>query len=191
MAAVCLGGQLIATRFDTDTPQPDYIQYGIDADTGQATWLSAGSRPDGRTRQFFANGYATGRATFSPGYYFEQQHDVIAAPAPRVELPAPTLTVLESSQQGDQRTELLWIASSRSAPYVHLDLALPGELTAARVNGRPVNVADMPTHRRQRFTLLYFGVPLGGVEVVLTLRATVQLQGLSSITQTGCLPSRA
>ena len=100
LAAVCLGGQLIATRFDADTPQPDYIQYGIDADTGQATWLSAGSRPDGWTRQFFANGYATGRATFSPGYYFEQQHDVIIAPAPQVELPAPTLTVLDSRQQG-------------------------------------------------------------------------------------------
>ena len=56
---------------------------------------SAQGRPDDWTRQFFANGYATGRATFSPGYYLDQQHDVITAPAPQVELPAPTLTVLE------------------------------------------------------------------------------------------------
>ena len=60
---------------------------------------------------------------------------------------------------------------------MHLDLALPGELTAATVNGKPVNVADMPTHRRQRFTLLYFGVPRGGVEVVLTLRGDGAISG--------------
>jgi hypothetical protein len=177
LAAVCLGGQLIATRFDADTPQPDYIQYSLDADTGKATWLSAGSRPDDWTRQFFANGYATGSATFSPGYYFEQQHDVITAPAAQVELPAPTLTVLESRQQEDQRIVRLRIASPRSAPYAHLDLALPGELTGAIVNGKPVNVADIPSHRRQRFTLLYFGLPRGGVEVDLTLRGSGAMTG--------------
>jgi Peptidase family M28 len=177
LAAVCLGAQLIATRFDADTPEPDYIQYSLDADTRQAIWLSAGSRPDDWTRQFFANGYATGRATFSPGYYFEQQHDVITAAAPPTELPAPTVTVLESRQQGDQRMVRLQLASPRSAPYAHLDLALPGELTGATVNGNPVNVADIPTHRRQRFTLLYFGLPRGGVEVRLTLRGDGAITG--------------
>jgi hypothetical protein len=177
LAAMCLGGQLIATRFDADTPQPDYIQYSLDADTGQAAWLSAASRPDGWTRQFFASGYAMGRVAFSPGYYFEQQHEVITAPAPQVELPAPTLTVLDSRQQGDQRMVRLRIASPRNAPYAHLDLALPGELTEATVNGRPVNIADIPTHRRQRFTLLYFGLPPGGVEVDLTLRGTGAMTG--------------
>jgi hypothetical protein len=177
LAAVCLGGQLIASRFDADTPRPDYVQYSLNADTGQASWLSAGSRPDDWTRQFFANGYAIGRATFSPGYYFEQQHDVITAPAPQVQLPAPTLTVLDSKQQGDQRMVRLRIASPRSASYAHLDLALPGELTEATVNGKPVNIADIPTHRRQRFTLLYFGLPRGGVEVDLILRGSGAMTG--------------
>ncbi len=177
LAGVCLGGQLLATRFDADTPQPDYIQYTLDADTGQASWLSAGSAPDDWTRQFFGNGFATGRASFSPGYYFEQQHDVITATAPLITLAAPTMTVLESRQQGDQRTVRLRIASPRSAPYAHLDLALPGELTRAIVNGKPVNVTDIPTHRRHRFTLLYFGLPRGGVELDLTLRGDGAITG--------------
>jgi hypothetical protein len=177
LAAVCLGGQLITTRFDADTPRPDYIQYSLDADAGQASWLSVGSRPDDWTRQFFTNGYATDRATISPGYYFEQQHDVITAPAPQVQLPAPTLTVLESRHRGDQQTVRLRITSPRGAPYAHLDLALPGELTAATVNGKAVNVADIPINRRQRFTLLYFGLPRGGVEVDLTLRGSGALSG--------------
>jgi hypothetical protein len=148
----CLGGQFVVTRFDADTPQPDYIQYSLDADTGQASWLSAGSRPDDWRRQFFGDGYAAGRAAFSPGYYFDQQHDVITAPAPKVELPKPILTVLKSQQQGDQRVLRVRLTSPRNAPYVHLDLALPGELTGASVNGKPVNVADIPIHRRQRFS---------------------------------------
>jgi hypothetical protein len=178
LAAVCLGGQLIATRFDADTPRPDHIQYSLDADSGEATWLSAGSRPDDWTRQFFTNGYATERAIFSPGYYFDQQHDVMTAAAPQVELPSPTLTVLESRPQGeDQQTVRLKLASPRSAPYAHLDLTLPGELTAATVNGKPVNVADIPINRRQRFTLLYFGLPRGGVDVDLTLRGSGAMTG--------------
>ena len=71
----------------------------------------------------------------------------------------------------------LQLASPRSAPYAHLDLALPGELTGATVNGKPVNLADIPTHRRQRFTLLYFGLPRGGVEVDLTLRGDGAITG--------------
>ena len=102
---------------------------------------------------------------------------MITATAPLITLAAPTMTVLESRQQGDQRTVRLRIASPRSAPYAHLDLALPGELTRAIVNGKPVNVTDIPTHRRQRFTLLYFGLPRGGVELDLTLRGDGAITG--------------
>jgi hypothetical protein len=56
-------------------------------------------------------------------------------------------------------------------------LTLPGELTAATVNGKPVNVADIPINRRQRFTLLYFGLPRGGVDVDLTLRGSGAMTG--------------
>jgi hypothetical protein len=49
--------------------------------------------------------------------------------------------------------------SARRDHRQELDLRLPGELTEATLNGRPVNVADIPTDRRQRFTLLCFGPP--------------------------------
>jgi hypothetical protein len=87
------------------------------------------------------------------------------------------LTVLESRPQGDQQTVRLKLASPRGAPYAHLDLALPGELTRATVSGKPVNVPDIPINRRQRFTLLYFGLPRGGVEVDLSLRGDGAITG--------------
>jgi hypothetical protein len=142
---------LVSTR---TSPCPISFQYTLNADTGQASWLSAGERPDAWTAQFFADGYTTTTAAFSPGYYFEQQRPVITAAAPRINLPAPTLTVVENKQQVDIKTVRLRVASPRGAPYAHLDLRLPGDLTEATVNGRPVTVADIPTNRRQRFTLL-------------------------------------
>jgi hypothetical protein len=102
---------------------------------------------------------------------------VITAPAPRINLPAPTLTVVENKQQVDIKSVRLRVASPRGAPYVHLDLRLPGELTEATVNGRPITVADIPTNRRQRFTLLYFGLPPRGAEVSLTIRGTGPISG--------------
>jgi hypothetical protein len=87
---------------------------------------------------------------------------VITAAAPRINLPAPTLIVVENKQQVDIKTVRLRVASSPGAPYAHLDLRLPGDLTEATVNGRPVTVADIPTNRRQRFTVLYFGLPAEG-----------------------------
>ena len=177
LAAVFLGTELATTRFDADKPLPDFVQYTLNADTGQASWLSAGERPDAWTAQFFADGYTTTTAAFSPGYYFEQQRPVITAPAPRINLPAPTLTVVENKQQVDIKSVRLRVASPRGAPYVHLDLRLPGDLTEATVNGRPVTVADIPTNRRQRFTLLYFGLPPQGAEVRLTIRGTGPISG--------------
>jgi Peptidase family M28 len=177
LAGVFLGTQLITTRFDADSPRPNFVQYTLNADTGQASWLSPGEQPDSWTAQFFADGYTTTTADFSPGYYFEQQRPVITAPAPSIELPAPTLTVVENTQQAAIKTVRLRVASPRNAPYAHLDLRLPGDVTEATVNGRPVNVADMPANRRQRFTLLYFGLPAEGAEVSLTIRGTGPITG--------------
>jgi hypothetical protein len=45
------------------------------------------------------------------------------------------------------------------------------------VNGKAVNVPDIPTNRRSRFTLLYFGLPPHGAEVRLTIRGIGPITG--------------
>ena len=177
LAGVFLGTELIITRFDAGTPRPNFVQYTLNADTGQTSWLSPGEQPDGWTAQFFPDGYTKTTAAFSPGYYFDQRRTVITAPAPRIELPPPAFTVLENRQQADSKSIRLRIRSPRGAPYAHLDLTLPGELTEATVNGKAVNVSDIPTNRRSRFTLLYFGLPPQGAEVRLTIRGTGPITG--------------
>ncbi|HJY44227.1 MAG TPA: M28 family peptidase [Propionibacteriaceae bacterium] len=177
LAAVFLGAQLVASRFNAERPRPNFIQYSLNADTGQATWLSAGNRPDAWTRQFFPGDYRRETSAFSPGYYFEQQLEIITAPAPTVPLAEPKLAVLEKRQQGDELSLRLRLSSSRGAPYAHLDLQLPGELLAAAVNGVSVNTTQIPPNRRQRFTLLYFGLPARGAEISMTLRGTGTITG--------------
>jgi Peptidase family M28 len=177
LAGVFLGIELATTRFDADSPRPNFVQYTLNADTGQASWLSSGEQPDAWTAQFFPDGYTTTTAAFSPGYYFEQQRPVITAPARGIKLPAPTLSVVENKPQADIKKVRLRVASPRGAPYAHLDLRLPGDLTKATVNGRPVNIPDIPANRRQRFTLLYFGLPAEGSEVSLTIRGTGPITG--------------
>jgi hypothetical protein len=177
VGAMFLAVELATTRFSPDTPQPDQIQYTLNADTGQATWLSAANQPDDWTKQFFAHGYTQHNQAFSPGYYFDEKLPVITAPAPAVDLAAPRVKVLNDRGSGT-RTVGFRLSSPRGATYAHLDLRLPGDLTAATVNGKPVNVADIPAEGRDRFTLLYFGLPPRGVAVTLTVRASGPMTGM-------------
>jgi hypothetical protein len=177
VGAMFLAAELVTTRFSPDTPRPDQIQYTLNADTGQATWLSAGKQPDDWTRQFFVHGYTQGNQAFSPGYYFDEKLPVITAPAPAVDLAAPQVEVLNDRGRSGIRTVAFRLSSPRGATYAHLDLRLPGDLKAATVNGKQVNVADMPAVGRDRFTLLYFGLPPRGVAVTLTVKASGPLTG--------------
>ena len=60
IAAVCsLALLAVATArlgFDSNHPRPDTINYQLNADTGQASWLTRDANPDGDTHQFFAAG---------------------------------------------------------------------------------------------------------------------------------------
>jgi MFS family permease len=168
-------GERTVGRFDADTPRPNYIQYTLDADAGTASWLSTGTRPDLWTEQFFAGGFATGRSAFSPGYYFGQEYDVITAPAPPLELAAPQVVVVSDSVADEVRTLRLRLRSPRGGAMVHLDLALPGDLVAAAVEGETVEVDESMALRR--FPIAAYNTGTSGVEVSLSVRSTDTITG--------------
>lgn len=168
-------GERAVGRFDADTPRPNYIQYTLDADTGTASWLSTGTRPDPWTEQFFAEGYTTGRSAFSPGYYFGREYDVITAPAPPLELPAPQAAVVSDSVADGIRTLRLRLRSPRGGAMVHLDLALPGDLVAASVEGQTVEVDEAMALRR--FPIAVYPPGDRGVEVTISVRSMEPVTG--------------
>jgi hypothetical protein len=172
--ALALGAQLNG-GYDETRPRPNYIQYTLDADSGRATWLSTGTDTDEWTEQFFHDGYTTERRAFSPGYYFGQQFDVLEAPAPPVQLPAPKLTVLDDTTTNGVRTVRLLLTSPRGAPTAHIDLKLPGDLLAATVGGEVIKVD--PGASQRRLPLAAYNLGDEGIELSISVDSTADITG--------------
>jgi hypothetical protein len=175
LAATCLGGVQLSSGYDAGQPRPDYVQYTLDADSGTAAWLSAGKGTDAWTEQFFRAGYTTGHRAFSPGYFFDQEFDVIEAPAPAVNLPAPELAVINDTKTNGVRTLQLRLTSPRGAPAAHLDLTLPGDLVAATVGGQTIKVDETTSQRR--FPLAAYNIGTQGMEISISVRGSGLITG--------------
>jgi hypothetical protein len=175
LTAACVVGLKATTNYAPDRPRPDHIQYSLDADAGRANWVSAGTAPDGWTRQFFTDGYTESRQAFSPGYFFDQKFDVIQAPAPTVALAPPQLHVLTDSTADGVRNLRLKLTSPRNAPTAHLDLTLPSDLLAASVDGETIKIGNKPPARR--FPLTAYNLGTRGMTVALSIRSTAAITG--------------
>ena len=172
LAIVFLAAELVGTRFDADHPRTDYVQYRLDADGGEASWISDTNPPDAWTDQFFEDGYTEGQMAFAPVYNYGTRFEVIRTPAPEVDLPAPRLEVLDDAASAGSRDLRLRLTSQRGAPYVHLEMDLPGEWTEASVDGEEIAVSEIPSERRGEFALTFYNLPQDGVEIRLSVRST-------------------
>jgi membrane protease YdiL (CAAX protease family) len=170
-----VAGERVTGTFDHETPRPNYIHYTVDRDTDTASWLSTGTRPDAWTEQFFADGYTVDRRAFSPGYYFDQQFDIITTAAPALDLPAPQVDVVSDAASEGIRTLHLRVRSRRAAPMVHLDLSLPGDLVAARVEDDDLRVDQ--TQGLRRFPIAIYNPGDRGLDVTISIRSTEPVTG--------------
>jgi hypothetical protein len=172
LAIVFLAVELVISRFDADHPRPDYVQYRLDADTGESTWISDTNPPDAWTEQFFKGSYTKGQMAFAPVYNYGTQFEVIRALAPKVDLPAPRLEVLDDTTSADTRELRLRLSSPRGAPYAHLETDLPAEWTQASVDGEKITVSQIPAEQRGNFALTFYNLPADGIEITLSVRST-------------------
>ena len=171
-ALIFLAVELVSSRFDADHPHPDYVQYRLDADTGEATWISDTIPPDAWTEQFFKESYTKRQMAFAPVYNYGTSFEVIRAPAPEVELPAARLEVLDDTTSAGTRQLRLSLSSPRGAPYAHLETDLPTEWTQASVDGEKIAVSQIPAEQRKTFALTFYNLPREGIEITLSVRST-------------------
>ncbi|HET9016001.1 MAG TPA: M20/M25/M40 family metallo-hydrolase [Thermomicrobiaceae bacterium] len=165
LAALLLVGFGVArSGFDVSQPRPDQIAYVLDADRGQASWISVGDRSDAYTAQFFTGG-AT-RTTFAPmpSEQPDRTFPALETAAPVVDLPSPVLTVTNDLAGPAGRTIQLHLTSPRGAPNVQLELTAPGGIDRLVVAGRTV---DLGGAARTSLTLQYYGLPANGVDLTL------------------------
>jgi hypothetical protein len=164
-----------AAGFNTERPRPDYIEYALDAETGRARWVSAGTAPDDWTEQFYPQGFSADQLAFSPGYFFGQPMDVITAPAPPIELVPPDMELVEERTENEVRTVTMRLTSPRGAPTAHLALDLPGDLVAADVEGQDLLIPEGQAVRELPITAYNLGED--GMRITVSTRSTGPITG--------------
>lgn len=168
LSLVSVGLAFASTPFSKDAPQPLFLQFLQDADSGQARWLAFGGRPfPPELRQ--AGSFPQERAQAYP--WGPEGYRAFTSPAPRLDAPGPQASVLEDSVvQGKRRVRLL-LTTNRGAREAALIVPDGAKLEAATVDGEPVPVRpDRPAGSFQEIGSSSMGPE--GIEIVLTLGET-------------------
>jgi hypothetical protein len=142
------------------------VAYLLDADSGRATWFSAGPEQDEWTRQFFASDPERG----SVGKLFpipqRSGFPIWQGEAPKVALEAPQVDVLDDQTAGGVRTVRVNLSSPRGAPVMMLDVQPYGAIQAVTVEGKRIEPIESKTNL---WSLTYYAVPEDGFQVELEL----------------------
>ncbi|WP_418277363.1 M28 family peptidase [Isoptericola jiangsuensis] len=155
--------------FDAEHPQPTALGYALDADTGDAWWVSDEVAPGDWTSQ-----YVDGRSALSP--QFPPLHDdVWVGTAEVADLPAPVVEAVDDTTAGEERTLTLRIrpgdgeiGTAGALRYVDVSGApmAPGTVRSATVAGR-----EVPVEPAGVLDTRYYAPGADGVEVTVTVPA--------------------
>jgi len=164
VALVAVG--LSVDRFDAAHPEPTHLMYALDADTGQARWLSESPDPAAWTAQY-VGGEPTAVTGTLPAFGDEK---LLTGPAQAATLPAPLVAKTSDTTAGGVRTVGLRVTPQRAARLVTLHAGADAEVATATVEGREVPV-DRTAGGAWGFGFVFHAPPAAGVNVVLTVRA--------------------
>jgi hypothetical protein len=158
----------LTSNFDKQHPGPDNVFYGLDADTGKATWASLDAKADQWTSQFFSGPVERGPVTeFLPLFTI----DFMKSQAPLMPLPAPEATLLDENKQGDKRVLHLRITSQRQAPLISFYSDPNVTVTGASVDGKPIGDYSAPLDAGDSWGVLYFAPPPSGIELTVEVKS--------------------
>jgi putative ATP-binding cassette transporter len=157
-----------------DNPKPDSIVYDLDADTGQATWVSNDRQPDEWTSQFFTNAKGNGA---EQGQNAKAASGLLSSPAPALNL-ADEIKVLDDETTGQERRIHLHIVSPRRARVINLYVEQSAQVLSAVVNGKRLDhtASSANDTSAKGWSLSYNGVPPEGIDLVLETRPADHLK---------------
>lgn len=182
VAALVLAGVGFAVdRFDAEHPIPTHLMYALDADTGQARWVSHEADPQPWTARHVGDGAEDGRDPFLDGFPGLGSRVLRAGPAPAAALPAPLVEKVADETADGVRTLTVRLVPQRPVRLVtlHVD-AGSAQVRSAVVAGRQTPVDEnidgktgttgQASGRKWGFGVVFHAPPPEGVEVTLTLR---------------------
>ncbi|MDG4821332.1 M28 family peptidase [Asanoa sp. WMMD1127] len=166
VATLAVGGSAFAVdRFDPAHPIPTHLMYALDADTGQARWVSNESAPQSWTAGYVKSAERVGTAFPELG-----DEPLQTGPATAADLPPSTVSVLADSVAGAERTLRLKIVPQRPVRLAALHVSAAGAaVSRASAGGFAVPVEESGPWS---FGLVFHAPPADGFEVELVLRPT-------------------
>lgn len=138
---IALAGGAWANQFDTAHPIQNDVSYVADVDAGQSWWVSRTNASDPWLRQFLGDSPELVRR------WYDQAGTVRRAPAPRIDVETPVVTVTGEETGRGKRSIDLKIVSRRSAVIFFVQMLNPGDLIGGSVEGLHWNKNGAPTDR--------------------------------------------
>jgi Peptidase family M28 len=160
LALVCLVAGLAVDRFDATRPAPSQLMYALDADTGQAQWVSTEAPPGAWTAR-----YVAGSADLTERFPILGAHRA-TGPAQAAALPAPDLQVVADTTSGGQRRLIVTLRPQRPVRLAYLGVQSGPPVLSATVAGRSVPA------RSGQLRVLFHAPPPQGVTFQLVLAGT-------------------
>lgn len=152
--------------FSVDRPRPEHVRYELDANTGQAEWVTndmhlgawtAAYIPSGTRRELgVRHGMPGGPVTFR-------------APAPIAPLSAPEVRISEDEMVDGLRVVRLHLWSPRGAPLLEVRVGAATRIMEADVAGQPLDLRGYAPAERGALWLNYAALPAEGVDLTLRL----------------------
>jgi hypothetical protein len=162
------------SNFDQQNPKPGSVLYAMSGDSGKATWATPDETTDEWSAQFF--GEDSQRNTL-PDFFPFISTAFRLTPAGPAQVGVPGLEVLEDRIENDIRTLRMRVFSTRQAPALSVLVHPDSEVIAAYTSqGRIDTDESLRNEMRNRWTLIYYGLPEKGFELTLHLRPSPPLK---------------
>jgi hypothetical protein len=147
------------------------MSYLLDADRGQANWVSSDRHLDPWKAQIMGTNAQRQQVEFG----LSPVSSGFSTPAPMVNLPTLEVQRLEPTTSS-QQTLRLRLKSPRQASITYIDLTTQGTITRAEIDQKPLDFTSLTPKQGQALKFIFFGLPPEGIELNLELTNSQSLQ---------------
>jgi hypothetical protein len=178
VTAVALIAGSITAKPDAANPQADSIFYALNADTGQALWISEDPRPDVWTSQLLGTEFKRGKLT---ELFPQDSKELLFAPAPALNLDAPQVELLDDHTTGDTRTLQMHITTPGQVPWVEVEIESSGPISQISLGGKQVSFQNdlaHPSPNRYLRTIQYWVPPAQGFDLTIEAAPTGKIRAI-------------
>jgi hypothetical protein len=172
LALGLVGGANSTAEFDETRPRPNHIAYTLDANSGEAEWVSFDRHLDDWTGTFFPADIERGSYETANWGIF----DAFIAPAATVDIPGPEVELASLTADASAHTLAWRLRSPRGAPEMRVFVRTLGEITAAALDDRVLDLSEYAPADDGILRLNYVNVPSEGALLTITVASADEVR---------------